>query len=303
MLQYVIAFVCGVCLIQHVSIPPSSAMQIIAFGDFGEITSDLDRVMQLYHLKFPNPDYVFLLGDNIYIDAVSSVEKNSPFTDYVAKNSSAPHYVVFGNYDLHTNHREKIHYDMHAFDTRWIMPSAYYFQKFDGSDFTLCTWFLDTERFASAQAEWLRTGIQQERGTCSWIIVVGHKPGDIQASGEEYGDAHIATTLEPILIEEKVDVYLAAHHHNLQHLVVDGGPNNDHQLNVFISGRTALDNHSLPEAQATRGCILWGSVAEPAILALEVSRNKIVAEFHSGYKPLQAPPIYSTTLLNKNPIP
>jgi len=248
----------------------------------------------MYHSKFPNPDYVFLLGDNIYGDDVVSPATNTQFNKYVAKGSTCPHYVILGNYDLATNVRERVHYEMAKEDPRWIFPSSYYFEKFTSEpkgEFSLCTWFTNTDRFTKTQGDWLREGIRRERDQCTWTMVVGHRPGHIQASGK--GDRHIGRYLEPILSQEKVDIYLAAHHHNLQHLRYE---TDHHPLNVFITGRTSLNNHGMPRRTAEKGEILWGDVAEPAILVLNVTRERITAEYHSGYRSVDSDPIYSAII-------
>jgi hypothetical protein len=47
---------------------------------------------------------------------------------------------------------------------------------------------------------------------------------------------------------------------------------------------------------ATRGHIVFGNVSDPAILLLRISREEIVAEYHSGYVKTNDPRMYSTII-------
>jgi tartrate-resistant acid phosphatase type 5 len=259
-----------------------ASVQIVAFGDFGANTNGLRKTMDMYHKNFPNPDLVFLLGDNLY-SHISKPSQFSIFFDQVARKSTAPHYAILGNYD-YSHNVVQVQLDMNSYDKRWNMPSRYYFKKFERDTFSICAWFIDTETINRrdnenpdlAQLKWLDNSIMSEKNGCTWTIVSGHIPGFVQASGPNMGAFQIHRRLQPILDKHNVDIYLTGHHHNIQHLTKPGV-----KTHFFIAGKTSQDNHGTPR-QAKLGNLVFGSDSEPAILVLDVSANRIHYAFHGG---------------------
>jgi hypothetical protein len=260
-----------------------STVQIVAFGDFGSYTGILKKTMDMYHQKFPSPDLVFLLGDNLY----SHINKPSEFNiffEQVARKSTSPHYAILGNYDYLKN-VVQVQLDMNSYDRRWNMPSRYYFKKFEQDAFSICAWFIDTETINRrdnenpdlAQLRWLDRTISREKSGCTWTIVSGHIPGFVQASGPNMGALQIHLRLQPILDKHNVDLFLTGHHHNSQHLTKPGV-----DTHFFITGKTSLDNHGEP-GQAKLGNLEFGTDSEPAILVLDISTDKIKYAFHGGF--------------------
>ena len=248
----------------------------------------MTQTMSMYHSKIPNPDLVFLLGDDIYNRKLASPSDYSEYFSHVAKGSVAPHYAILGNHDYDHASNVDILLSLGQVDPRWNMPSTYYFKKFDHDGFTICAWFLDTEKFDRTQISWLRNSIRTERPLCTWKIVSGHVPGLIQASGANMGSRFLSRTLEPLLLTEGIDVYLAGHHHNSQHLTQTA---NGHTVHVFIVGQVAL-RHGEP-ATATAGELIWGTAREPAILELRIDSNRILYNFHGTDSGVASAPIHS----------
>ena len=265
--------------------------QIIAFGDFGFQNSMMTRTMDMFHLKFPSPDMVFLLGDNMY-SHISSPSEYSIWFDQVARKSKAPHYVILGNHDYSNNVDQLMLKGMPAADARWIMPSNYYFKRFERADFTLCVWFLDTEKFTKIQSDWLDKSLAAEKPRCTWTVVNGHHPGLVQGSGPGLGSKFIGKFLEPLLEKHNVDIYMSGHHHNSQHLT-----NKPAKTNIFIAGQISL-SHSFTGV-TTKGQAVWGSGEEPAILELNISARNIRYAIHSGNRNTGGP-IHSG-VINLNP--
>jgi tartrate-resistant acid phosphatase type 5 len=247
------------------------SLQVVAFGDFGFVNQDLKRTMDMYHSKFPSPDMVFLLGDNTYTD-ISKTSDYPIWFDYVARKSKAPHYVILGNHEYIHQVDQFMLKEMTAADPRWIMPSRYYFKRFEGADFTLCVWFIDTEKFTSDQRTWLDQSLSREKSGCTWKVVSGHHPGMIQASGPSFGRDR---PIEPILEKHGVDIYMCGHHHNSQLLT-----NKPHKTHVFIVGQVSL-RHPFG-GSPTKGQILWGTDVEPAILELKFDASQIRYNFVGG---------------------
>ena len=264
-----------------------SSIEVIAFGDFGTENSVMTSTMSLLHAKFPTPDLVFLLGDNTY-KHVASPKEYTLFANHVARGSNSPHYAVMGNYEYKLNSDQTM-LKMGAWDSRWIMPSAYYFKKFTRATFTVCVWFIDTDKFVVQQTHWLDASIAKERRGCTWTVVAGHHPGQVQASGPTMGNKRIDRHLQPILDKYGVDVNLCGHHHNSQHLT-----NLPHRTHTFIAGQIS-SVHGAPTT-AVKGQLVWGSAAEPAFLRLKISATQMIVEFHSGRRPASSGPIHSQIL-------
>ena len=184
------------------------AIDIIAFGDFGKANRMMTQTMDTYHSNFANPTMVFLLGDNSYnFDwEMTKTSQYTVFFDHVARKSSSPHYVILGNHDYELKVAGLMLKEMPFADSRWILPSSYYFKRFKRADFVLCVWFLDTEKFTIEQSTWFEKSLSGEKSTCTWTFVNGHHPGMIQASGAQYGSNFLSKYLEPILERHNVDV-------------------------------------------------------------------------------------------------
>lgn len=264
-------------------------VQIVAFGDFGRVTRSLISTMKVYHDRIKAPHAVFLLGDNSYQPLSSPSEYESYFS-YVARDSRAPHYVILGNHD-YMNKVDGFMLKMPSVDPRWIMPSRFYFHRFEREDFTICVWFLDTYKFTREQTAWLSSSIKAEKSSCTWTIVNGHHPGMVHASGAKYGSAHIDRYLQPILNEHDIDIYLCGHHHNSQHLT-----NIPYKTHVFVVGQV-MSAHSF-DNKISKGQLVWGSGSEPAILELNIKAESIDFAFHSGSRGSQAPPIHTGTIVH-----
>ena len=263
--------------------------EIIAFGDFGRSSAAMIRTMDMYHSKFRDPDAVFLLGDITYGRQLSSPQDYTEYFSHVARASVAPHYAILGNHDYTYPSNVQLLLNLGRTDPRWNMPSTYYFKRFERSGFSICAWFVDTQQFVSAQRAWLRDSIRDESPTCTWKIVSGHIPGNIQASGPRFGSDFLAGTLERIMVDGGINVYLTGHHHNSQHLTNTA---HGHTLHVFIAGQITA-KHGMPRSPATAGNLVWGTNAEPAILQLQIDKDRISYNFHSGDRGARSAPIYS----------
>jgi predicted MPP superfamily phosphohydrolase len=264
---------------------PKSTVKIVAFGDFGAKTQMMRKTMDTYHQKTPNPDMVFLLGDNTY-SKFSRPTEYDIFFDFVARGSTAPHYPILGNYEYQLGVVPQM-LDLSKIDSRWILPSTYHFQRFTEMGFSICVWFIDTEQFGRNQGMWLDQSITTEKPTCTWTIVNGHKPGAVQASGPKWTTAHLEKYLEPMLDKHMIDVYLCGHHHASQHLVSTVS-----KRHVFIVGQI-MESHAGINLAFQPPELVWKTTAEPAYLELDISANKIDFAFHSGYTPAGSPPIHS----------
>jgi tartrate-resistant acid phosphatase type 5 len=196
-------------------------VRFVAYGDWGDNTSQLKNVADTVRKYAPDRDFTLLMGDNFYPAGVSSV--NDPqfkiFPDIVAAGNSAPHHLVLGNHDYMASVSAQIAYS--DVDSRWDLPSRYYVRTYSKGGATVCVVFIDTEVFDSTQTAWIDSVLST--GTCAspqtWRIVCGHRP--IWSAGL-YGDRdELKAELLPILHARDVSLYLSGHDH-LHEVFYDG---------------------------------------------------------------------------------
>lgn len=197
--------------------------RFIAFGDWGagtQFQKDLARQMAEQYEKAPF-DAALLLGDNFY--EFGDVRKlgKAYFSDMYQP--LIEHHVNFivalGNHDAVAGHQKE---QLEFFG----MPGYYYTVHKPEIDFFV----LNTNTYTKDQVQqrWLQKEL--EKSQAPWKIVLGHEP--IYSSGAHGFNPNLQKTLEPLLIKNHVDLYLAGHDHHyerfklihgVQHIVSGGG--------------------------------------------------------------------------------
>ncbi len=164
---------------------------------------------------------VLYLGDNFYGCGVSSVKDKQWKTKfeniYDQKRLNILFYPVLGNHDHAKSVQAQIAYS--KISSRWRMPARYYTFSQTLKDGTKVDFFaLDTQVIVHEgdpdQLKWLDGELQKSRAR--WKIVYGHHPlytGDHKYKGQPERTRAI---LEPIFVKYRVDLYLAAHSHNIE---------------------------------------------------------------------------------------
>ncbi len=165
--------------------------------------------------------FVLYLGDNFYgrgVDSVKDKKWKTQFEDiYFQDSLQIPFYAVLGNHGYHKNPLAQVEYGLT--NERWKMPDRFYRFSKTLPDGTEVDFFgIDTEAIINKsdakQLVWLDRELK--RSDADWKIVYGHHPlytGD-KFHHERAEKARIL--LEPILMNNKVDLYLSAHSHNIQ---------------------------------------------------------------------------------------
>jgi hypothetical protein len=281
----------GASFVTYLDDKSKSAMEVIAFGDWGTENEPMITAMSTFNAKFAHPDAVFLLGDNYYSDYQASSFKL--FTQYVAPpGTTRAHYVILGNHDHIHGLKKQLAYNKQ--DQRWILPSKYYFNRFKLVGFDVCVWFLDTEGIMkgdSDQISWLESSMNQNGPSCKWKIVNGHHPL-MHASPIPGQCPKPLIPIRLILAKNRIHLYLSGHHHNsqfMQHVqsgvyyAIAGGI-------MQLRGRPNPTKFPVPGRR-----FLWGSGTTTALLRLLIDGNSIKVEFHSGENP-QLPILYSYTI-------
>jgi hypothetical protein len=195
--------------------PTDAPIRVMAFGDFGNGSSDQKRVAEAiaaYH-QSQRFDLAITLGDNFYsvgMESPSDPRWQTWFEDLYAP-LGIPFYASLGNHDW--GHPDspaaEILYSGKA--ATWRMPAAYYTFTAGPVQF----FALDTQSVAAAQKqrEWLDRELSNSRAR--WKIVYGHHP--IYSDGNYEDRPDLIASLLPVLAD-RVDAYICGHDHNLQAL-------------------------------------------------------------------------------------
>lgn len=198
------------------------------------------------------PEFIISTGDNFYPSGVSNC--SDPGWDhsfenvYHAESLQCDWYPVLGNHDYQGNVQAQIDYS--ATSDRWSMPARYFHKDVVTDDGTSVRFlFIDTNPFNMAyhsdenfrkqlagqdtarQLAWMDSLLSEP---FDWKIMIGHHPlytGGSRSREESFVRSHI----EPLLDRHQVDLYLAGHEHDLQHI-----KNPNHPTHHIISGAGSL---------------------------------------------------------------
>jgi hypothetical protein len=201
-----------------------SRIRVLAFGDFGTGSDEqksLAAVMQEYHKKHPF-DFGITLGDNFYPRGSSGLTDMRWQTQWESLYGGlkVEFYAVLGNHDWYgaDSPAAEILYTRQS--ATWRMPAPYY--TFIAGEVQFFA--LDTNDVSEAQLDWLDRELKKSRAR--WKVVYTHFPLYSATRGD---NTELIAKLLPVM-RGRVDVYMAGHDHNLQHLKAEGG------VNFFTSG-------------------------------------------------------------------
>jgi hypothetical protein len=256
--------------------PDPTAAELLMVGDWGYDTSDaaqagvaagMRRYAQQQRLK---TQALLMLGDNWYGQLPGGADSRrwkTQFEDmYPADVFACPAYAIAGNHDYQYGPESKVADELqyaHRQHTRWTMPSLWYRFEFpvqapvitflaldsnmpfqDGSvrhgDF-----FALTSSQQADQLAWLEAELKRPRNT-PFFAVMGHHP--IYSDGPHGDHPILVRDWDPLFREHKVDLYLAGHDHDLQHLEFEG-----HPTSFFLSGGGGADLYNLKIDPLKRG--------------------------------------------------
>ena len=223
-------------------------------------------------------DALIMLGDNWYGDLPGGAQ-SSRWVDqfekmYPAEIFPGPAYTMLGNHDYQimpadVNKLEaeldyaKSGRGLDGKPTRWTLPARWYtfdfprqkplihfvvldsnMPKDDG------TWqhghdFMLKPEEQAEQLRWLEGELHKPR-TTPFLAVVAHHP--IFSNGPHGDHAVLARDWDPLFQKYKVDLYMAGHDHDLQHLEFEG-----HPTTHFLSGGGGADLYVLKVDDMDRG--------------------------------------------------
>lgn len=266
-----------------------ASLRFLVVGDWGRegIPSQAATARAMAReAKSFHPGFVVSTGDNIYNSGVSSVADpkwNSSFeTVYADPSLTIPWYAVLGNHDYYGNPQAEVSYTSKS--PRWKMPDRYFDLQRNLSDGTgVELLFLDTNPFemgpaarianpsafagtdTARQLRWLDSALT--RSKARWKIAIGHHP--IWSSGEHGPElGAMPPRFARRFADHGVDLYLAGHDHDLEHLF---DPSSG--IHQVVSGAGS----SLRRISAGRRS-LWAA-SENGFAAVEISRDSLVVRF------------------------
>lgn len=253
-----------------------TAAQLLVLGDWGyenptaqaQVAAGL-RAYSKQHLV--HPQALFMLGDNWYGELAGGAgctRWQTAFEEmYPASDFPCPAYAVLGNHDYQRWPESKVDAELEyarsgrngSAPTRWTMPSRWYRFEFPeknplvtflaldsntpkethGRDFTL------TPQQHAEQLAWFEAELKRPRNT-PFLGVIAHHP--IYSDGPHGDHPVLIRDWDPLFRKYHVDLYMAGHDHDLQHLEFEG-----HPTSHFLSGGGGADLYSLKIDPAQRG--------------------------------------------------
>jgi hypothetical protein len=205
-------------------------IRIVAFGDFGTGTDEQKQVaaaMMAEHRKSPF-DIGLTVGDNFYPVGMESLKdpRWKTWWENLYGPMQIPFYAVLGNHDWYDfdSPAAEILFSGHA--KSWEMPSPYYTFVAGPIQF----FAIDTNEVSAKQLVWLNEELTKSRAR--WKVVYGHHP--IYSDGYHGDNAELIDKLLPV-INNRIDVYLSGHEHDLQHLKPVAG------IHFLVSGGGGRD--------------------------------------------------------------
>lgn len=214
-----------------------------SIGDWGNLgQQQADVAESMAHTASEDPyDFVLAVGDNFYPSGVTSV--HDALWKYVyhdvyrtrASIQSLPWYVALGNHDYIKNAQAQIEFS--SVDPLWNMPHNYYdFHKGPVHFIVIDTvMLLKRGELYDQHFAWLQQTLRTSES--KWIIIAGHHP--LYSIGVHGGTAILRRRLMPMFIKYGVDMYIAGHNHNMEHIV------SGHAMHHILTGSASKSRPTL----------------------------------------------------------
>ena len=214
-------------------------INFLAMGDWGMLNQRQKAVATAMatHVESNGREYAALLtaGDNVYVQpkSVDDVIWTRLFEEmYDPGILNFPFYMSPGNHDYeHGKIPLELAYARQNPTSRWKFPSTYYRLDFpaqsdDDSERPLVTvLMLDScmdqqgSRNWDAQLKWLERELANPRNG-TWLFCVAHHP--LYSNGDHGDNGVLQRTWGTLFARYNVDMFIAGHDHDLQHLEVPG---------------------------------------------------------------------------------
>lgn len=258
------------------SLVPSdpAATEVLAIGDWGyddptaqeKVAAGLRAYARQHAVR---PQALFMLGDNWYGELAGGAQSprwKTHFEDlYPASDFPCPVYAVLGNHDYQRWPESKLDAELEyarSGKSRWTMPSRWYRFELPAKNPLVTILALDSNMpkpggkeksrdFTLAPEEqaqqlvWFETELKQPR-TTPYLAVIAHHP--VYSDGPHGDHAVLIKEWDPLFRKYQVDLFMAGHDHDMQHLEFEG-----HPTTFFLSGGGGADLYNLVVEPSQRG--------------------------------------------------
>ena len=258
-------------------------LRVLAFGDYGTAhltgaqfhQAKLAGVIRAYHATRPFT-FGITTGDNFYPTSFPSPSDARWQTAWESQYGQLGirFFPSLGNHDWAQPAGPLSEALYSTTSASWSFPSFYYTYTAGAAQF----FAVNTNALTERQLTWLRKEL--ERSPARWKIVYGHFPVYEQT---DYTVERQRELLLPVLAKYKVDVYLAGHHHSLQHWQLDG-------IDYVVTGAGGAGTYALGDT--TRSSTGRRYIASrPGFAELEISQASLglrfvgMSESESGRRP------------------
>jgi hypothetical protein len=275
--------------------PADKSLHIVAFGDYGSGSKNQHDVAAAIAKRHEQShfDFGITMGDNFYRCGVRSVD--DPLWKSRWEDLYTPLGILFyaslGNHDYghppivcpleQASADSEVEYTNHS--KSWRMPARYYTFAAGPARF----FNIDTEGWSQEQLQWLAKELAATRDEPGviWRIVYGHHP--LYTSGTHLNQRRIAELrreLIPLFKEEKVNLVVSGHDHDMEHLRSDG-------MDFLICGTAGAELRGVRRKE--KGSMFADSVY--GFLDITVDQKKIATIFFdTKLKSLENPPMSQT---------
>jgi len=216
------------CFLQTIS-----GLEILTIGDFGDSTAngiirqeELSKIMSDW-CGFRKCDFILNSGDNFYQSGVLSVDDPRFNTSWLwvydkPNIADLTWYMSLGNHDYGTvDDRELFQVEYSLKEPRWVLPYLWYDFTVTEADYTIHFVVVDAMSILLKKHNWEGELAWYEQtlaeSTADWLIIVEHYP-PFTAGGYATGSLVHRSALVPAAERFGVDLFIAGHDHNLQHL-------------------------------------------------------------------------------------
>ncbi|MEO5924949.1 MAG: metallophosphoesterase [Bryobacteraceae bacterium] len=234
-------------------LPESKVLRVVGLGDFGSGNNNQRAVARaMAHRHEQEPFQLGIsLGDNFYRCGVNSVNDATwdKRWEELYTPLGIPFYTSLGNHDYGNppvicpgrRSSAQTEIDRSELSQSWRMPARYYTYLAGPVRF----FALDTEGWTAEQLAWLTSALKTTQGEpgVHWRVVYGHHP--MFTSGVHLNQRRIGALrrqLTPLFKETGVDVYIAGHDHDMEHLRAEG-------LEFLINGAGGANLRKIKKAQ------------------------------------------------------
>ena len=253
-----------------------SAADLLMIGDWGYdshheaqagVAMAMRKYVESHHLK---TQALLMLGDNWYgalEGGAKSHRWQTQFEQMYPKEAfDCAAYAILGNHDYQRSPGSKVDSELEyarVGKSRWTMPARWYRFQFPEKDPLITFIALDsnmpfadgkathgvsftlTSEQQAEQLTWLESELKKTR-TTPFLAVMGHHP--VYSDGPHGDHPVLVRDWDPLFRKYKVDLYLAGHDHDMQHLEFE-----NHPTSFFLSGGGGADLYDLKIDPSKRG--------------------------------------------------